>query len=149
MLTVIIPFSPFFPGFPRLAAQAVSIVISKLPTVIACLPPTIKIFFYLSERKMSKNLAALKKAGLLVWNLIVIICRIFEDGNTVERLTGASLDRWSKEKVALISVCLESILGERSSPCQLTQKVILSIERQKPNWLEHQLLKARTLSINW
>ncbi|XP_035313561.1 uncharacterized protein KIAA0825 homolog isoform X2 [Cricetulus griseus] len=135
-------------GFPRLAAQAVSIVISKLPTVIACLPPTIKIFFYLSERKMSKNLAALKKAGLLVWNLIVIICRIFEDGNTVERLTGASLDRWSKEKVALISVCLESILGERSSPCQLTQKVILSIERQKPNWLEHQLLKARTLSIN-
>ncbi|XP_012980633.2 uncharacterized protein KIAA0825 homolog isoform X1 [Mesocricetus auratus] len=135
-------------GFLRLAAQAVSIVISKLPTVIACLPPTIKYFFYLSERKMSKNLAALKKAGLLVWNLIVIICRIFEDGNTVERLTGASLDRWSKEKAALISVCLESILGERSSPCQLTQKVILSIERQKPNWLEHQLLKARTLSIN-
>ncbi|XP_051038744.1 uncharacterized protein KIAA0825 homolog [Phodopus roborovskii] len=135
-------------GFPRLAAQAVSIVISKLPTVIACLPPTIKYFFYLSERKMSKNLAALKKAGLLVWNLIVIICRIFEDGNTVERLTGASLDRWSKEKAAFISVCLESILGERSSPCQLTQKVILSIEREKPNWLEHQLLKARTLSIN-
>ncbi|XP_036062662.1 uncharacterized protein KIAA0825 homolog isoform X2 [Onychomys torridus] len=135
-------------GFTRLAAQAVSIVISKLPTVIACLPPTIKYFFLLSERKMSKNLAELKKAGLLVWNLIVIICRIFEDGNTVERLTGASLDRWSKEKAALICVCLESILGERSSPCQLTQKVILSIERQKPNWLEHQLLKAKTLSIN-
>ncbi|XP_076408105.1 uncharacterized protein KIAA0825 homolog isoform X3 [Peromyscus maniculatus bairdii] len=135
-------------GFTRLAAQAVSIVISKLPTVIACLPPTIKYFFFLSERKMSKNLAELKKAGLLVWNLIVIICRIFEDGNTVEHLTGASLDRWSQEKAAFICVCLESILGERSSPCQLTQKVILSIERQKPNWLEHQLLKAKTLSIH-
>lgn len=98
---------------------------------------------------MSKNLAELKKAGLLVWNLIVIICRIFEDGNTVERLTGAFLDRWSKEKAAFISVCLESILGERSSPCQLTQKVILSIERQNPNWMEHQLLRAKTLSINW
>ncbi|XP_057646182.1 uncharacterized protein KIAA0825 homolog [Chionomys nivalis] len=134
-------------GFPRLAAQAVSVVISKLPTVIACLPPTIKYFFFLSERKMSKNLAELKKAGLLVWNLIVIICRIFEDGNTVERLTGAFLDRRSKEKAAFISVCLESILGERS-PCQLTQKVILSIERQNPNWMEHQLLRAKTLSIN-
>ncbi|XP_029417596.1 uncharacterized protein KIAA0825 homolog isoform X2 [Nannospalax galili] len=133
-------------GFTRLAVQAVSIVISKLPTVIACLPPTIKYFFFLSERKMSKNLVELKKAGLLVWNLIVIICRIFEDGNTVELLTGASPDRWSKEKLSLICVCLESILRERSSPNQMTQQVILSIERQRPNWMERQLLKARTLS---
>ncbi|XP_060057163.1 uncharacterized protein KIAA0825 homolog [Erinaceus europaeus] len=134
-------------GFTRLAAQAVSIVISKLPTVIACLPPSIKYFFFLSERKMSKNFVELKKAGLLVWNLIVIICRIFEDGNTVELLTGASLDRWSKEKLGLICVCLESIMGEQtSSPNQMTQKVIQSIEQQKPHWIECQLLKARKLS---
>ncbi|XP_054544496.1 uncharacterized protein KIAA0825 homolog isoform X3 [Talpa occidentalis] len=134
-------------GFTRLAAQAVSIVISKLPTVIACLPPPIKYFFFLSERKMSKNFVELKKAGLLVWNLIVIICRIFEDGNTVELLTGASLDRWSKEKLGLICMCLESIVGEQtSSPNQMTQKVIQSIEQQKPNWIECQLLKARKLS---
>ncbi|XP_065792783.1 uncharacterized protein KIAA0825 homolog isoform X1 [Muntiacus reevesi] len=134
-------------GFTRLAAQAVSIVISKLPTVIACLPPPIKYFFFLSERKMSENLVELKKAGLLVWNLIVIICRIFEDGNTVELLTGASLDRWSKEKLGLVCVCLESIMGEQTgSPNQMTQKVIRSIEQQKPNWIECQLLKARKLS---
>ncbi|XP_073090016.1 uncharacterized protein KIAA0825 homolog isoform X1 [Manis javanica] len=134
-------------GFTRLAAQAVSIVISKLPTVIACLPPPIKYFFFLSERKMSENFAELKKAGLLVWNLIVIICRIFEDGNTVELLTGASLDRWSEEKLGLISVCLESIMGEQtSSPNPMTQKVIQSIEQQKPNWIECQLLKAKKLS---
>ncbi|XP_021111433.1 uncharacterized protein KIAA0825 homolog isoform X2 [Heterocephalus glaber] len=133
-------------GFTRLAAKAVSIVISKLPTVIACLPPPIKYFFFLSERKMSKNFVALKKAGLLVWNLIVITCRIFEDGNTVELLTGASLDRWSKEKLSLICVCLESIMGEQSSPNQMTRKVMQSIEQQKPNWIERQLLKARNLS---
>ncbi|XP_039731014.1 uncharacterized protein KIAA0825 homolog isoform X2 [Pteropus medius] len=134
-------------GFTRLAAQAVSIVISKLPTVIACLPPPIKYFFFLSERKMSKNFVDLKKASLLVWNLIVIICRIFEDGNTVELLTGASLDRWSKEKLGLICECLESIMGEQtSSPNQMTQKVIQSIEQQRPNWIECQLLKARKLS---
>nr|XP_025722488.1 uncharacterized protein KIAA0825-like [Callorhinus ursinus] len=134
-------------GFTRLAAQAVSIVISKLPTVIACLPPPIKYFFFLSERKMSKNFVELKKASLLVWNLIVIICRIFEDGNTVELLTGASLDRWSKEKLGLICVCLESIMGKQTSgPNQMTQKVIQSIEQEKPNWIESQLLKARNLS---
>uniref|UniRef100_A0A8C5YWD2 KIAA0825 n=1 Tax=Marmota marmota marmota TaxID=9994 RepID=A0A8C5YWD2_MARMA len=133
-------------GFTRLAAQAVSIVISKLPTVIACLPPPIKYFFFLSERKMSKNFVELKIAGLLVWNLIVLIRRIFKDGNAVELLTGASLDRWSKEKLGLICVCLGSIIGEQSSPNQMTQKVIQSIEQQKPKWIEHQLLKARKLS---
>nr|XP_044989722.1 uncharacterized protein KIAA0825 homolog isoform X2 [Jaculus jaculus] len=133
-------------GFIRLAAQAVSIVLSKLPTVIACLPPPIKYFFFLSERKMSKNFVESKKAGLLVWNLIVIICRIFEDGNTVELLTGASLDRWVKEKLGLICVCLESILGKRSSSNQLAQKVVQSLERQKPNWIHQQLLKARKMS---
>ncbi|XP_058512326.1 uncharacterized protein KIAA0825 homolog isoform X2 [Ochotona princeps] len=133
-------------GFARLAAEAVSIVISKLPTVIACLPPPIKYFFFLSERKMSKNFVELKKAGLLVWNLIVIICRIFEDGNTAELLTGACLDRWSKEKLGLICVCLKSIMGEPSSPNQMAQKVIQIIEQQKPNWIERQLWKAKRLS---
>ncbi|XP_014114580.1 PREDICTED: uncharacterized protein KIAA0825 homolog isoform X5 [Pseudopodoces humilis] len=136
-------------GFTRLAAQAVSIVISKLPTVIACLPPPIKYFFFLAERKMSRNFAELKKAGLLVWNLIVIIGRIFEDGNTAEFLTGATLDRWSKEKLSLVRVCLESIMGkQKSGPKQVTQKIIQSIEQQRPNWIESQLLKARKLSID-
>ncbi|XP_031951132.1 uncharacterized protein KIAA0825 homolog isoform X4 [Corvus moneduloides] len=135
--------------FTRLAAQAVSIVISKLPTVIACLPPPVKYFFFLAERRMSRNFAELKKAGLLVWNLIVIICRIFEDGNTAEFLTGATLDRWSKEKLSLVRVCLESIMGkQKSGPKQVTQKIIQSIEQQRPNWIESQLLKARKLSID-
>ncbi|XP_023417174.2 uncharacterized protein KIAA0825 homolog isoform X1 [Cavia porcellus] len=135
-------------GFAQLAAQAVSIVISKLPTVIACLPPPIKYFFFLSERKMSENFVALKKAGLLVWNLIVIICRIFEDGNTVELLTGASLDRQKKEQLSFICACLESIMGQQSSPNQVTRKVLQSIEQQKPNWIERQLLKAKKLSAD-
>ncbi|XP_069887175.1 uncharacterized protein KIAA0825 homolog isoform X2 [Dipodomys merriami] len=133
-------------GFTRFAAQAISIVISKLPTVIACLPPSIKYFFFLSERKMSKNFVELKKVGLLVWNLVIITCRIFEDGNTVELLTGASLDRWSKEKLSLICACLESIIQGHSSPNQKIQKVTQSIEQQNPNWIERQLLKARKLS---
>ncbi|XP_075864301.1 uncharacterized protein KIAA0825 homolog isoform X1 [Microcebus murinus] len=134
-------------SFTRLAAQALSIVISKLPTVIACLPPPIKYFFFLSERKMSKNFVELKKAGLLVWNLIVIICQIFEDGNTVELLTGASLDRWGKEKLGLMCMCLEGVMGDQErSPSQVIQKVLQSIQQQKPNWIEGQLQKARKLS---
>ncbi|KAJ6669753.1 hypothetical protein lerEdw1_000302 [Lerista edwardsae] len=135
--------------FTSLAAQAVSIVISKLPTVIACLPPPIKYFFFLSERKMPKNFVESKKAGLLVWILIVNICRIFEDGSTAELLTGTTLDRWSKEKLSLVRVCLESIFGKKkSSPKQVSHKIIQNIEQQRPNWIENQLLKARKLSID-
>lgn len=61
---------------------------------------------------MLKNFVELKKVGLFVWNLIVIICRIFEDGNIVEFLIGVFFDRWSKEKFSFICVCLESIMGE-------------------------------------
>lgn len=98
---------------------------------------------------MSENFVELKKAGLLVWNLIVLICHILKDGNMVELLTGASLDRWSKEKLGLICVCLGSIMGEQSSSNQMTQKVIQSIEQQKPKWIERQFLKARKLSTEW
>ncbi|KAH0628083.1 hypothetical protein JD844_008801 [Phrynosoma platyrhinos] len=135
--------------FTRLAAHAVSIVISKLPTVIACLPSPIKYFFFLSEKKMPKNSIESKKAGLLVWMLIVIICRIFEDGNTTELLMGTTLNRWSKEKLNLVRICLESIIGKKkSSPKQVTHKIIQSIEQQRPNWIENQLLKARKLSMD-
>ncbi|KAL8203624.1 UNVERIFIED_CONTAM: hypothetical protein K2H54_058146 [Gekko kuhli] len=40
-------------------------------------------------------------------------------------------------------------MGEKkSSPKQVTQKIIWSIEQQRPNWIENQLLKARKLSID-
>uniref|UniRef100_A0A8C0MVD8 KIAA0825 n=1 Tax=Canis lupus familiaris TaxID=9615 RepID=A0A8C0MVD8_CANLF len=64
-----------------------------------------------------------------------------------ESSKGASLDRWSKEKLGLICVCLESIMGKQTSgPNQMAQRVIQSIEQEKPNWIESQLLKARKLS---
>ncbi|KAM9731063.1 uncharacterized protein KIAA0825 homolog isoform 3-T3 [Dama dama] len=75
------------------------------------------------------------------WNYIP------KDTERKESSKGASLDRWSKEKLGSVCVCLESIMGEQTgSPNQMTQKVIQSIEQQKPNWIECQLLKARKLS---
>ena len=77
-------------------------------------------------------------------------------------LRGSELERPEGKKVTLRThgqslrictdevVCLESIMGEQTgSPNQLTQKVIRSIEQQKPNWIECQLLKARKLSTEW
>lgn len=78
------------------------------------------------------------------------MCQIFEDGNITELLTGAILDRWSQEKLSLVCICLETIIGKKKkNPKQVICEIIQSIEQEKPNWIEKQLLKAKKLSTNW
>ncbi|XP_029139308.1 uncharacterized protein KIAA0825 homolog [Protobothrops mucrosquamatus] len=135
--------------FTRLAAQVLFIVISKLPSVIACLPSPIKYFFLISEKKIPSKFIESEKYGFLVKTLIIIICQIFEDGNITELLTGAILDRWSQEKLSLVCICLETIIGKKKKhPKQVICEIIHSIEQEKPNWIEKQLLKAKKLSTN-
>ncbi|XP_029429059.1 uncharacterized protein KIAA0825 homolog isoform X2 [Rhinatrema bivittatum] len=131
------------------AAQAVSLVITKLPAVIADFSPSIKYFFLLSEQNLPENFLEWKEVGLLVWYLIIIICQILEDGNSIEFLTGTTLDRWRKENLSRVRVCLESMLGkQKSNPNQATQIIIQSIEQQRPKWIENQLRRARKLSMD-
>uniref|UniRef100_A0A8C6VES2 KIAA0825 n=1 Tax=Naja naja TaxID=35670 RepID=A0A8C6VES2_NAJNA len=133
--------------FTRLAAQVLSIVISRLPSVIACLPSPVKYFFLISDKKIPAKFIESEKYGFLVKTLIIIICQIFEDGNITELLTGVILDRWSKEKLSLVCICLETIIGKKKkNPKQVIHKIIQSIEQENPNWIEKQLLKAKILS---
>ncbi|KAG8598350.1 hypothetical protein GDO81_002577 [Engystomops pustulosus] len=131
----------------RLTAEAVSIVISKLPSVIACLPPPIKYFYSFSERKLSEQYSGCKDTGIVVWNLIGIICRILEDGNTIEQMTGATLSRWSNDRLATVCQCLEQTIGYKTrNPKDETQSIFEHIERHRPKWIENQLRKAKDLS---
>ncbi|XP_069483739.1 uncharacterized protein KIAA0825 homolog isoform X2 [Ambystoma mexicanum] len=135
--------------FTELTAQAVSIVIAKLPSAIACLLPSVKYFFFLSECKKSQHFSKSKEAGLLVWSLVTIVCQILEDGSTAEHLSGATLDRWSLERLGTVCACLETILGtQKRSPSQEVQKVLQSIAKQRPTWIQSQFQKARQLSID-
>ncbi|XP_067838947.1 uncharacterized protein KIAA0825 homolog isoform X3 [Heptranchias perlo] len=132
-------------NFTRLVAQAVSVVIGNLPAAIASLPSPIKYLFNLAEKKLRNNIPELRKSCLL-WYFIVIICQTLEDGNVIEFLTSVTIDRWSKEKLGLLSECLQSIMGQqKGSPKPIIQKVIHCLEKQKPKWIEAQLQKARKL----
>ncbi|XP_071995748.1 uncharacterized protein KIAA0825 homolog isoform X2 [Engystomops pustulosus] len=131
----------------RLTAEAVSIVISKLPSVIACLPPPIKYFYSFSERKLSEQYSGCKDTGIVVWNLIGIICRILEDGNAIEQMTGATLSRWSNDRLATVCRCLEQTIGYKTrNPEDETHSIFEHIERHRPKWIENQLRKAKDLS---
>ncbi|KAM3940671.1 uncharacterized protein KIAA0825 homolog [Leptodactylus fuscus] len=131
----------------RLTAEAVSIVISKLPSVIACLPPPIKYFYSFSERKISEQYSGCRDLGMVVWTLIGIICHILEDGNAIEQMTGTTLSRWSNERLATVCRCLEKTIGLKTKdPKADSQSVFEDIERHRPKWIESQLRKAKDLS---
>ncbi|XP_018120119.1 uncharacterized protein KIAA0825 isoform X2 [Xenopus laevis] len=133
----------------KLIAEALSIVIRKLPSVIACVPSPIKYFYSLAERKVSKQYSESVKTGILVWNLIDIICEILHDGNTIENSTGHILSRWCKENLTAVSDCLQRIAGNKTEHNkEATQKVFDIIEEKTPKWIENQFLKAKSLSIN-
>ncbi|XP_043920398.1 uncharacterized protein KIAA0825 homolog [Protopterus annectens] len=129
----------------RLLAQAVSFVISHLPTVVASIPFPIKYLFYLAEQRLTEK-AGMSQRWILVWNLIMILSKVIEDGNAAESLTGQTLDSWSKDKLSLLSKCLQSLIGqEAGSSAPVIEKVIQSIENQRGNWIEDHLQKARKL----
>ncbi|XP_075693337.1 uncharacterized protein KIAA0825 homolog isoform X2 [Rhinoderma darwinii] len=137
----------FQKNFTGLTAEAVSIVMSKLPSVIACLPPPIKYFYSFSERKISAQYSVCKDTGIVVWNLIGIICHILEDGNTIEQMTGTTLSRWSKETLATVCQCLNKTIGLKTGDLKdHTQIVFEDLERHRPMWIENQLRKAKVLS---
>ncbi|KAM9330952.1 uncharacterized protein KIAA0825 homolog [Gastrophryne carolinensis] len=128
-------------------AEAVSVVISKLPSVVACLPPPIKYFYTFAESKISEQYSAIKSTGLLVWNVAGIICHILKDGNAMEQLTGGTLSRWNHEGLAAVCGCLENIVGFKGSHFKdESRKILEDIEKRRPKWVENQLLKTRTVS---
>uniref|UniRef100_UPI00398F4AFE uncharacterized protein KIAA0825 homolog n=1 Tax=Pristiophorus japonicus TaxID=55135 RepID=UPI00398F4AFE len=132
-------------NFTKLIAQAVALVIGNLPAAIASLPSTIKFLFILAEKKLQNNISELRKSCLL-WYVIMIICQTLEDGNAIEFLTSVPIDRWSKDKLGLLSECLQSIMGkEKERPTPIIQKVINCLEKQRPKWIEAQLQKAKKL----
>ncbi|XP_060692716.1 uncharacterized protein KIAA0825 homolog isoform X2 [Hemiscyllium ocellatum] len=128
----------------KLMAQAVSVVIGNLPAAIASLPCTIKYLFNLAGKKLHNNNPELRRSCLLCY--VTIICQTLEDGNAIELLTSVTIDKWIKDKLSLLSDCLQSIMGqqkENSKP--IIHKVINSLEKQKPKWIESQLQKAGEL----
>eukprot|EP00079_Xenopus_tropicalis_P009449 XP_002933482.2 PREDICTED: uncharacterized protein KIAA0825 homolog isoform X1 [Xenopus tropicalis] len=136
-------------GLTKLIAEAVSIVIGRLPSVIACVPSPIKYLYSLAERKVSKKYSESIKTGILVLNLIDIICEVLHDGNTIENATGHALSTWCKENLTAVSECLQRVTGNKTNDNkEATQKVFDIIGEKRPKWIENQFLKANSLSIN-
>ncbi|XP_069747311.1 uncharacterized protein KIAA0825 homolog isoform X3 [Narcine bancroftii] len=130
--------------FIILAVQLVSVLIDNLPAIIASIPSTIKYLFKRAETKLPKIIPELGNSYLISY-VVTIICQTLEDGNAMEFLAGVAIDRWSKEKLELVSECLQSIVGQQNkNPKPVIQKIVNCLKKQRPKWIEVKLQNAET-----
>ncbi|XP_017546621.2 uncharacterized protein KIAA0825 homolog isoform X3 [Pygocentrus nattereri] len=127
-----------------LAIQALSFIFTHLPSAVASLPLPVRFLFYMAEKRLSQHARQLRPTGLLVWTLLSCLCQGLEDGETLELMSAQPLERGAKERLALLSECLQVSLGQQKGVPKLTvHKVLQGLEEKKPKWSSMQLQKAR------
>ncbi|XP_066511134.1 uncharacterized protein KIAA0825-like isoform X2 [Hoplias malabaricus] len=129
-----------------LAIQALSFIFTHLPTAVASLPLPIRFLFCVAEKHLSQYARQLRSTGLLVWSLLGCLCHSLEDGETLEQVSSQSLERGAKERLALLSECLQVSLGQQKGvPKPTVHKVLQGLEEKRPKWSAVQLQKTRKL----
>ncbi|XP_045082705.1 uncharacterized protein KIAA0825 homolog [Coregonus clupeaformis] len=132
----------------NLALQALSFIYTNLPSAVASLPLPVRFLFHTAEKHLSQHARQLRSTGLLLWTLLSCLCQCLEDPNSLELLCGLPLDRGAKERLALLSECLQGTMGQgqqKGVPKPTVHKVLQALEERRPKWCSMQLQKARKL----
>uniref|UniRef100_A0A673WB82 KIAA0825 n=1 Tax=Salmo trutta TaxID=8032 RepID=A0A673WB82_SALTR len=132
----------------NLALQALSFIYTNLPSAVASLPLPVRFLFHTAEKHLSQHARQLRSTGLLLWALLSCLCQCLEDPNSLELLCGLPLDRGAKERLALLSECLQGTIGQgqqKGVPKPTVHKVLQALEERRPKWCSMQLQKARKL----
>ncbi|XP_076145168.1 uncharacterized protein KIAA0825 homolog [Alosa pseudoharengus] len=142
------PMKSNAPPGKAVAMQALSFIFSNLPSAVASLPLPVRFLFVVAEKRLPQHARPLRPTGLLVWALLGRLCRRLEDGEALERLAGRPLDRGAKERLALLSECLQASVGQQPRagvPKPAVHMVLQGLEERRPKWINVQLHKARKL----
>ncbi len=129
----------------NLAIQALSFLFTNLPSTIASLPLPVRFLFTVAEKRLSQHARELKSTGLLLWVILSASVRS-RKWDTLELLSGQPLERGAKDRLSLLSECLQVSLGQQKGvPKPLVHKVLQGLEEKRPKWTTMQLQKARKL----
>ncbi|KAI4876814.1 hypothetical protein NFI96_033601, partial [Prochilodus magdalenae] len=129
-----------------LAVQALSFIFTHLPSAVASLPQPVRFLFCVAEKHLSQHARQLRPTGLLIWALLGCLCQSLEDGETLESVSAQPLERGAKERLALLSECLQVSLGQQKGvPKPAVHKVLQGLEEKRPKWSSMQLQKTRKL----
>ncbi|XP_051539016.1 uncharacterized protein KIAA0825-like [Myxocyprinus asiaticus] len=130
----------------NLAIQALSFIFTHLPSVVASLPLPVRFLFTVAEKRLSQHARQIRSSGLLLWVLLGWLCQDLENGDTLELLTAQPIDRAAKDRLSLLSECLQVSLGQQKGvPKPLVHKVLQGLEEKRPKYTSMQLQKARKI----
>ncbi|XP_073696093.1 uncharacterized protein KIAA0825 homolog [Garra rufa] len=130
----------------NLVIQGLSFIFIHLASTIASLPLPVRFLFTVAEKRLSQHARQLRSTGLLLWVLLASLCQDLENGDTLELLSGQPLERGAKDRLSLLSECLQVSLGQQKGvPKPLVHKVLQGLEEKRPKWTSMQLQKARKL----
>lgn len=126
--------------------QALSFIFTHLPSCVASIPMPVRFLFHMAEKHQCRSTRQLKPAGLLIRVLLGFLCQSLENGETLELVSTEPLERGVKERLALLSECLQVSLGmEKGKPKPSVQKILQGLEEKRPKWSSMQLQKAHKL----
>ncbi|KTG04019.1 hypothetical protein cypCar_00005205, partial [Cyprinus carpio] len=132
-LQIIISYS-----YMNLAIQAISFIFTNLPSIIASLPLPVRFLFTVAEKRLSQHARQLRSTSLLLWVILVRLCHDLENGDTLELLSGQPLERGAKDRLSLLSECLQVSLGQQKGvPKPLVHKVLQGLEEKRPKMDHH------------
>ncbi|XP_056314448.1 uncharacterized protein KIAA0825 homolog [Danio aesculapii] len=130
----------------NLVIQALSFIFTHLPSTVASLPLPVRFLFIVAEKRLSQYTKQLRSTGLLLWVLLLCLCQDLENGDALEHRSGQPLERGAKDRLGLLSECLQVSLGQQKGvPKPLVHKVLQGMEEKRPKWTSLQLQKARKL----
>ncbi|XP_053509961.1 uncharacterized protein KIAA0825 homolog isoform X2 [Ictalurus furcatus] len=129
-----------------LTIQALSFIFTHLPSCVASVPLPARFLFHMAEKYKCQSTRQLRPTGLLIRALISFLCQGLENGETLELVSTEPLERGVKERLALLSECLQVILGlEKGKPKASVHKILQGLEEKRPKWSSMQLQKAHKL----
>ncbi|KAF7687307.1 uncharacterized protein KIAA0825 homolog [Silurus meridionalis] len=130
----------------RTIHQALSFIFTHLPSCVTSIPLPIRFLFNVAEKRQCQSARQLRPMALLIRVLLGFLCQGLKNGETLERVSSEPLEREVKERLALLSECLQVNLGlEKGKPKPIVHKLLQSLEEKRPKWSSMQLQKAQKL----
>lgn len=105
----------FFPSIYSalicITIQTLSFILTNLPAVVASVPLPIRYLFLVAEKQLSQHSRQLHLVGLSLWALLGCLIQGLEDLDTLEQISGLTLDQGAKEPLSLLAECLQAAMG--------------------------------------
>lgn len=74
------------------------------------MPLPVRYLFLVGEKRLSQHFRQLRLVGLSLWAVLACLIQGLEDPETLEQISGLTLDQGAKESLSLLAECLRATM---------------------------------------